>query len=159
MDSFIVKASTPKLEQVATNLEIDTNIFDSLPIAIINDRESISYVYTDLRNRNLKKNYLRKVELLSLALKNSIRKNEFLQLSLELANKFITEKEYDAEIENNHTKYVIPIDNSNNESDFKIIYSILEKLNIEITIDEVAELFSIEYDSLYQHIKSLRNIK
>lgn len=104
----------------------------------------------------LSNNFLeRKEELFITALNNLLKRAEFLQLSAQLSSNELTEEEFDNEIESNPGKYVVNINYLENERDIEIISSIVQKLDRPISMDDVAEIFSIEYNSLNDAISKI----
>lgn len=89
------------------------------------------------------------------AIRNLIKKNEFLQLSIQLAENLITEDEFESELENNPEKYVIKLEYFNTPADLHIIGDVLHNIGKQFTVDEVSELFSIETTSLNNSLKTL----
>ena len=96
-----------------------------------------------------------KEDYLFTLINNLLKKNEFLQLTIELLENQISEEEFEEEIENNSDKYLIETFELITTSDLNIITNILKRIGKSFSIDEVAELFSIEPQSLNRHIKSL----
>ncbi len=106
----------------------------------------ITTIY-ELLHRNEKKEsfYL-------LAVDNLIKKNDFLQLSVQLDQQLITEEEFEKELEANEPKYLIKMDNNCNKVDFEIALEILPKLNRTFAADEVSELFSIPMENIHSYL-------
>lgn len=89
-----------------------------------------------------------------IAIKNLIKKNEFLQLSLQLSEKLIDENEFESEIKQNPDKYIIQINNIDDSIHLSVISNILTRIGKTFNIDEVSELFSIDTRSINEDLKS-----
>lgn len=94
-----------------------------------------------------------------LAVDNLMKKNDFLQLSIQLDQQLITEDEFEKELEENESKYLIKMDNNCNKVDFAIGLEILPKLNRTFTVDEVSELFAIPMENIHNYLDSAINIE
>lgn len=94
-------------------------------------------------------------ELCITAIKNLVKKNDFLQLSLQLSEKLITEEQFDQEIETNPDQYIIKLSNQVEPKDLHIISNIIRKIGKKFTTDEVAELFSFDTRSINEGISSI----
>ena len=85
------------------------------------------------------------------AIKNLIKKNNFLSLDLD-------DEEWKYECENNAEKYVINLKPLKNSDDIKIIIKIVEELGIEdYSINEIAELFGIDHRNFEKIMKDNEN--
>jgi hypothetical protein len=89
------------------------------------------------------------------AIRNLLKKNEFLELSLQLSEKLITETEFEKEIESNPEKYIITLNRLENPFQLHIISSILTKIGGTFKIDEVSELFSLDTRSINKDLKGI----
>ncbi len=118
----------------------------------INIQEMASYVESAKNNFSYN---LKKENLYVTAIVNLIKKTEFLQLLIQLSEKSITEAEYDKEIEENPSKYIIETDYLNSLDDLSIIGEIVRKIGLSMQTDEVAEMFSIELSSLNNGLTAL----
>lgn len=87
-----------------------------------------------------------------LAVDNLMKKNDFLQLSIQLDQQLITEEEFEKELEENESKYLIKMNNNCNKVDFEIALDILPKLNRTFTADEVSELFAIPLENIHYYL-------
>lgn len=90
-----------------------------------------------------------------IAIRNLIKKNEFLQLSLQLSEKLISETEFENEIERNPEKYIIQLNKLDNQIHLHIISNILTKIGTTFNVDEVSELFSIDTRSINSELKAI----
>ena len=82
------------------------------------------------------------------AINNLVKKTEYLQLSLQLAENLISEDEFEAELESFPEKYVIKLNDIESPAHLHIIGGLLGKLGRQFTVDEVSELFSIDTRSI-----------
>lgn len=88
--------------------------------------------------------YLKKKEVyLFKIIQNLLKKNHFLQLSLELAEGQITEEEFENELDSNINKYMIDVDQIAEAEDIRIIANIIKKIGQDFSIGDVAEMFGI----------------
>lgn len=92
--------------------------------------------------------YKKRETFLITAFRNLLKKNDFLQLSSELSSDVISDEEFNEELERNPSKYIIDVQRMNDSYDLHIISDIIQKVGVEISIDEVAEIFSLEYQSV-----------
>lgn len=114
---------------------------------------NVANLHSILCNYEIKENFYAK------AIKNLIKKNDYLQLTMQFDQDLISEDEFYDELEQNEDSYLIKIDHSFNESDFKFINEIIHRLEKDFSSDEIAEIFSIpiEVVNMYidAHIKHL----
>lgn len=113
--------------------------------SFINDTSaSIIITAEQLRSITNSFSYPRKKEnYFVLAINNLVKKSDFLQLSLQHAERIISDEEFENELENNSDKYIIDLKEIEDNIDINIVSEIVAKLDREFTIDEVCELFSI----------------
>jgi len=90
------------------------------------------------------------------AIQNLIIKNNFLELSLELSEDQITEDDYTKEIENNPHKYIIDIEYVQDPNDIRVINEIVKKIGLEFSVDEVAEIFSLDSLDLENKVAQIK---
>lgn len=90
----------------------------------------------------------RKNELLIRAVNNRTRERNYFRLYTQLLEKEITDEDFDKEIESNEDEYVV----SNNEdadiNDINIALSLCPYLKDVKDVDEMADLFSFNNDSI-----------
>lgn len=103
-------------------------------------------IFTILNDNILREKYYVK------AIDNLIKKNNFLQLSIEFDQEMISEEEFDYELEKNEDKYLIRIEEHFSPQDFKHVIEILHRLDSTLTSDQVAEIFSIPFDKVNNEI-------
>ena len=87
-----------------------------------------------------------------IAISNLLKKNEFLQLSLQLSERLITEEEFENEVENNPDRYIIQMDNG--QVNLSLISGILTKIGKSFTTDQVSEMFSIDHRLLKDQLQT-----
>ena len=80
--------------------------------------------------------------------KNLMKKNNFINLSWLLDKGQMTEDDYQVEIDTNPDLYIIDLNGDVNEEVLDCVNIILGELNIQLNGDEVAELFSLNHESL-----------
>ncbi len=102
----------------------------------------------------------RKNELQILAIKNLIKISNSLQLNLQFSEKTISDQEFEEALEKNPEHYIVDVRPIEDEGDVIIIGDILQEVAPvgELESDQVANIFSIEHDSLlkvFQHGKML----
>lgn len=89
-----------------------------------------------------------KEELYVTAIRNLLKKNNYLNLALKLSEGDISEDEFDKEIENNPKEYIIELNEIKDEDTLYHITELVKNIGKSFTIGEVSELFSIEDDSI-----------
>ncbi len=82
------------------------------------------------------------------AIRNLMKKNEFLQLYIQLAEEQISEEEYEMELINNKDKYFIEMSPIKSEQEFLFLINVIEKLPKSLSVDEFSELFGISRSAL-----------
>ncbi len=80
--------------------------------------------------------------------KNLMKKNNFLNLSWLLDQGQMTEDDFQVEIDTNSELYVIELNGEVTPELIVDINDILNDLNLHLNVDEVAELFSLDKESL-----------
>ena len=85
------------------------------------------------------------------AIRNYIRKINFIELIDSLNNEEITQEDFDLAIEINPDKYIVTLKEIINHNDLILINDMIKKIGFDLhdfTISEVAELFSIKEECL-----------
>lgn len=90
-------------------------------------------------------------------IKNMIKKNEFLQLTLQRAKNQITIEEFKSEITSNPDKYTINIAPLKDRNDLFVLSEIVNNLNSNLSIDDASEMFSIDYEDLKNNLNEIAN--
>lgn len=98
-------------------------------------KKSIDSIYTERK-------------LLYEVIRNYIKKTNFLQLAIELSEDFISEEEYEKEIEEHPEKYIVNIQSMENIDDIYIISNIIKNIGVNYSIDEVTEMFALDMDKI-----------
>jgi hypothetical protein len=106
---------------------------------------SVNFIVFQFSNQILSK---RKEELYQNAIKNLMKKSNYLNLHVELIEGSITEEEFDEEINNNPESYIVRIDKSKNLSDYQMISEILQKIGGDFTESEAENLFGVSMKTL-----------
>jgi hypothetical protein len=99
----------------------------------------------------------RREDYLFTAIRNLIKKINFLELLQQQLNEEITEDEFDNEITNNPDKYTIQVRPIGNKEDILIINNIMNKIGFdlrEFSVNEVGELFSINPCHLLEYFQN-----
>lgn len=94
-----------------------------------------------------------KEQLYKSMVKNLMKKNNFLNLSWLLDQGQITEEDYQVEIETNPELYVIETNGEVNTEVILTINDILNELNLQLSVDEVSELFSVDYNAMLKMLE------
>jgi hypothetical protein len=106
--------------------------------------KGISNIYTASQN------CIRREELLITAIKNLLKRINFLELYQQLQAQEIVEDEFERQLELQANRYVIEMNNDFDGNDAKIIYSIVARIGTEIkdlSVSDVTELFSLNVNS------------
>ena len=89
--------------------------------------------------------------LKTIAVNNLMNKVKFVQLYNDFLQDLINEEEFESEINSNSEEYFIELKRKPNNKELKVISDIVHsQLSKELSIDEVAELFSLDLDYLNQ---------
>jgi len=127
---------------------------ENYTITIKTDTERLNSLIRDFDNYA---NRLKVKEIYFLnALRNLIKKNNFLQLTMQLVENQITEDEYSKQIEAHPESFIVNIEQLDNINDIEIIIEIIKKIGLSFSIDEVSEIFSIDLDNYNDRIKELK---
>lgn len=84
------------------------------------------------------------------AVQNLYKRINFLQLNIDFLNEFISEEEFEIAISEQEDKYVITFKELRNHYEAQAINDIIQAIGLDLATNEVAELFGVEPDSLYQ---------
>jgi len=115
------------------------------PITIGVSKETIDNIF------NINKFNAIKEDFYAIGINNLIKKNNLLQLSLQLSDELITEEEFEYETENNTEKYIISTKGLNSTNDLLALNEIVKKIGRDFTVDQITEIFSVSF----KNIKSL----
>ncbi len=102
------------------------------------------------------KRALIKEELFIKAINNLLKKNEYYELCLQLAEDVISESEFDEEINSNPSKYFIEVNDDITEEKFMQIMEITKMLPQTLTFDRISDIFSVSPKLLSNKLESLR---
>jgi hypothetical protein len=89
------------------------------------------------------------------AIDNLIKKNDYLQLTIQFDQDLISDKEFDAELDNNESKYLIKMNPDFRTEYFKVINDIIPRLKRNFSSDEISELFSAPIEIVNSYIQSV----
>ena len=142
-----LKTMSSRFQTVANLNNINANEFISVTI----DKKQMDLFLEQFHFKN-HINLIRN-DYCIIAIRNLLKKNEFLQLSLQLSEKLITEEEFEVEIDKNPDKYIIQMNNMDNPMHLHVISNILTKIGKAFNTDEVSELFSIDTRSINNELK------
>ena len=92
-----------------------------------------------------------------LAINNLLKKNNYLSLIVQLSQEQISEDEYVKEIEENSDKYLLDIKYLDDPNDLKIINEIVKKIGVSFSIDEVAEIFSLDSEDIENNVLKINS--
>ena len=116
-------------------------------------------------DRMILENIEKKDDFFLVAIKNLIRKNNYLELTIQKIEGEITKKQFDEELKINPNKYIIQQFKLKNPTDITFLIEIfrgLEKFfkNIgkeNISLDEISEMFSVDQEQLIETVKMLKS--
>ncbi len=115
---------------------------ENTDITIKTSQEKLGKFVSDFQDFN----YFRETEniMLYTVIRNLIKKNSFLQLSIQLAEEQISEDEFDVEIDNNPENFIIDLQYLKDKNELIIISEIIKRIGKDFSVDEVSEMFSID---------------
>ena len=116
-------------------------------------------------DRMILENIEKKDEFFLTAIRNLIRKNNYLELFIQQKEEEITKKQFDQELKVNPNKYIIQQFKLKNPTDITFlieIYKSLEKFfkdigKENISLDEISEIFSVDQQQLIETVKMLKS--
>ncbi len=88
-----------------------------------------------------------KEQLYIAGINNLIKKNNLLQQTIQLAEGFITEEEFEQEIDENPDQFIISIREPHGLEELIVLKNIVKKIGKKFSVDEVSEIFSISLDN------------
>lgn len=142
--------------------EVDKNLYQTIDLAHNQHSATINFNNTIIDKIkktiiNLSSRHKIKEDMYIIAIKNLIKKNNYLQLSLQLSEDIITEDEFEKEVTTNSGKYVIKIDNKDiTFIHLDVIQTILKDVdNKGMTLHDVSEMFSIDTHSFEPEVNYL----
>lgn len=150
---------TSMISTTGISSSIISNVFsesnENTFLTVKQGEAEVSFVITPTHIKNITKsfddhkNIQKKTEdFYRIGMTNLLKKNRYLELSLELAEDLITEDEFEEEIERSPDKYIIQLKDLNDYNDLQIIESITKKINEKFSVDQISELFSISHKSI-----------
>ncbi|MCA4897462.1 MAG: hypothetical protein ACK514_01015 [Bacteroidota bacterium] len=144
-----VKPMSSRFQTIVNLSNADANGFVSFTI----DENQMNMLFQQFHFKNHIDNL--RNDYCIVAIRNLLKKNEFLQLSLQLSEKLITESEFETEIDQNPDKYIIQMNNIDDHVHLNVISNILTKIGKTFNVDEVSELFSIDARSINNELKAI----
>ncbi|MCK9412117.1 MAG: hypothetical protein M0Q53_07430 [Prolixibacteraceae bacterium] len=144
-----VKQSSLSFQKVGSLENVNENGF----ISFIIDEKHMNFLFEQFQITNHVNNL--RNDYCIVAIKNLIKKNEFLQLSMQLSENLISETEFETEIEENPEKYIIQINRLNHPINLHVISNILTQIGKSFNLDEVSELFSFDTRSINSELKAI----
>lgn len=130
-------------------LSISLSTEDLYSLDISNEKiKDMAYTLNNINTTSIKENFY------ITAIRNLIKKAQFLQLVNQLSEKGITEEDFEKELEFNSSKYIIETNYLSNNTDIFILSEIVESIGSELSVDDVAEMFSFEFNSLNKSLKN-----
>jgi len=100
----------------------------------------------------------RRHNYLIVAVKNLLKKTNFLELTQEFLQEELSEEEYYNEIQKNPDKYSIKIRKVEEGKDILVISDLIREIGFEIkdfSVNEVAELFSLDSQQIVGYVSSI----
>jgi len=81
------------------------------------------------------------------AIRNLRKKIRFMNLNFDYQNDDITEQEFEQELKDNQSKYFVNISLLKDEVDLSIIREIVGKIDDNLTINDISDIFSIDINT------------
>jgi len=128
----------------------------TIKVTSASSESSVSIVLTAEQLRSISKKVVypkRKEEFYLVAINNLLKKSDFLQLSLQHAEKVLTDEEFENELDSNSEKYLIDLHEFSEPSDINVIGDIVNQIERDFTVDEVSEIFSVTPECLKNGLK------
>jgi hypothetical protein len=151
-----------EINLVTTNpTQIDLKDF-SIPSTqfIIGDPKAKNKINITEKDAERGLNYFYKSEFFLIeAIRNFIKKTNYLELSEMLNDDEITEEEFDIELEKNSSKYLIKIIENIETNDAQIIKDLVDKIGPDLrdfSVTEISEMFSLKEDNLVEKLNLLK---
>lgn len=151
-----------EINLVTTNpTQIDLKDF-SIPSTqfIIGDPKAKNKINITEKDAERGLNYFYKSEFFLIeAIRNFIKKTNYLELSEMLNDDEITEEEFDIELEKNSSKYLIKITENIETNDAQIIKDLVDKIGPDLrdfSVTEISEMFSLKEDNLVEKLNLLK---
>jgi hypothetical protein len=147
-DSITTKTKSNKIEQ---NIPVEFDNLDTETIFLKINKKQLDTLGKDIFAHQI---FTEKKEtFLVEGIKNLLKKNEFLQLSLDFSQGFITEEEYEQEMEETPEKYAINVKDIASITDLKVLEAVINKIGITFDTDQVTEIFGVSFLNIQQILK------
>ena len=116
-------------------------------------------------DRMILENIEKKDDFFLVAIKNLIRKNNYLELTIQKIEGEITKKQFDEELKTNPNKYIVQQFKLRNPTDITFLIEIFRSLENffkdigkeNIGLDEISEMFSVDQEQLIETVKMLKS--
>lgn len=116
-------------------------------------------------DRMILENIEKKDDFFLVAIKNLIRKNNYLELIIQKIEGEITKKQFDEELKTNPNKYIVQQFKLKNPTDITFLIEIFRSLENffkdigkeNIGLDEISEMFSVDQEQLIETVKMLKS--
>ncbi|MDR6302184.1 hypothetical protein [Mesonia maritima] len=158
-NKFLIKESTFN----GSNLSFDSDDYispsDSFVFAI-QSKDEINIVhgqvndYTENIFHILQENHEKETFYIK-AIKNLIKQKEYLNLLYQVSNEFISEEEFNLELDKNEEKYLININEKLTSRKLKLLSNIIDNLEEPLSEDEVSEMFSVRTNRIEKLLYNL----
>ena len=137
-------------------------VSESTFIFATSKKDELSVIHGELNKTSetifdiIKNNY-EKEKIYITAINNLLKQKKYLNLAYELSNDFITEEEFNEELEFNESQYLIKADDKlTNYNKIENLLNIINKINYDFQEDDLMEIFSISNTLIFNH-KQINN--
>lgn len=136
---------------------------DSSFLFAVNNRDTINVIEGKLDNTtemlfNLLKDNHEREKIYVTAIKNLIKQKNYLNLIYELSNDLIDEEEFNDELENNESQYLINVaQNLNSTNKLKNLINVLNNIDENFNEEDLMEVFSISDAFIFKNIMISNN--
>ncbi|AKK73663.1 hypothetical protein OK18_14575 [Chryseobacterium gallinarum] len=90
------------------------------------------------------RNFHEKEQIYITAIRNLLKQKRYLNLMYELSNEYITEDEFNDELENNEDQYLIKTDNRlDSINKINNLSSVISKIDVDFDEEDLFEIFSV----------------
>lgn len=101
----------------------------------------------------------RKENLYLEAIRNMVKQKEFLSLMYQLSTDQLTEEEVNEELDSNSSKYLITVREPKSADELTSVTEICFRLNLNLSTDDISEMFGINSDDLERYALSVGLLK
>ncbi|KXH85822.1 hypothetical protein [Chryseobacterium kwangjuense] len=101
------------------------------------------------------RNYYEKEQVYITAIRNLLKQKRYLSLVYELSNDYISEDEFNEELENNEDNYLIKVNNRlDSINKVNNLISVINKIDVSFEEEDLLEIFSISGSLMYKSLLS-----